>query len=75
MLKSSRRLLYGVALALGLTALGLFAISGEARSTFCKEYETTVLIHPSRSVRAIGKVCLVNGKWYLVNFDAATAGR
>jgi hypothetical protein len=73
--KSSRRSLYGVAVALGLTALGLFAINGEARSTFCKKYETTVLIPPSRPVRAIGKVCLVNGKWYLANFDAATIGR
>ena len=75
MCNSSRHSLYGVAVALGLIALGLFAISGEARSTFCKEYETTVLIAPSRPVRAIGRVCLVNGKWYLVNFDAATAGR
>lgn len=73
--KSSRHSLYGVAVARGLTTLGLFAINGEARSTFCKEYETTVLIRPSRPVRAIGRVCLVNGKWYLTNFDAATAGR
>jgi len=73
--KSSRHLFYGFALVLGLTTLGLFAINGEARSTFCKKYETTVLIPPSRPVRAIGRVCLVNGKWYLTNFDAATAGR
>jgi hypothetical protein len=75
MSNSSRHSLYGVAVALGLSALGLFAISGEARNTYCKEYQTTVLIRPSRPVRAIGKVCLVNGKWYLTSFDAATAGR
>jgi hypothetical protein len=73
--KSSRRLFYGFALLLGLTVLGLFAISGEARNTYCKEYQTTVLIRPSRPVRAIGRVCLVNGKWYLTSFDAGTAGR
>ena len=58
-----------------LGASGLFALQGEARNTLCREYETTVMIQPNRPVKAIGKVCQVNGKWYLANFEPGEMGR
>jgi hypothetical protein len=48
-----------------IAAGGIFALQGEARATYCQEYETTVMIPPNRPVKAIGRVCQVNGKWYL----------
>jgi len=58
-----------------LAAGGIFALQGEARATYCQEYETSVVIPPNRPVKAIGRVCQVNGKWYLANFEPGEMGR
>lgn len=58
-----------------LATTALFALQGEARSSLCREYETTVLIPPNRAVKAIGKVCQANGKWYLASFEPGELGR
>jgi hypothetical protein len=50
-------------------AATLVAHHGEAAAKSCYEYTTTVAIGPNRPVTAIGKVCLSNGKWYLVGCD------
>ncbi len=67
--------LYALAVCLAAAGLGLFALRGEARSSRCEEYETTVLIHPNRPVRAVGRVCQVSGRWYLGSFEPGEAGR
>ncbi len=58
-----------------IAAGGIFALQGEARSAYCQEYETSVVISPNRPVKAIGRVCQVNGKWYLTNFEPGEMGR
>ena len=71
----TRKALTVLVLASLLAAGGFFALQGEARGAYCQEYETTVMIPPNRPVKAIGKVCQVNGKWYLAGFEPGEMGR
>ncbi len=71
----NRKSLTLLALLILLIGGGIFALQGEARATYCQEYETSVVISPNRPVKAIGRVCQVNGKWYLTNFEPGEMGR
>jgi len=63
-----RGFVYLMGVTAAVASLFMLTVRSEASGKACKEYETAIVIGPNRPVTAIGKACLSNGKWYLVNF-------